>query len=446
MIYSTKQRLLAGGIMATVAVVGFGTFTYASQYQRTGGSGTSSMTCTVLSSDMYYGWTGNTASDIHNLQAFFIADGYMNGSPTGTFDDATLAALQSFQANEGVGQTSYVDPATRARIQQISCSGNNGNGNGNGNGNTTTVLAITGIDASPQVNVGQTGSWTVHTSLVSGSQNVGQLHYSVVWGDEVQYARGFSRTAQSNQSGSSVQNAGSFTHVYTQNGTFNPSFTVTDDYGHTAHVSVTVVVSGSSSTYCPTGYTYQNGSCFPTNTNTGYCANGYTYQNGYCVQTNTNTNTSAYCASNAGHYDRNCGINSNYNPSGNTGSTTYCPTGYTYQNGNCYQTNTNTNNGGYGSNTNCSRGYVYQNGYCVQTNTNTGTTNSDYCSSSAGFYDISCALGLYGNTNTNTVTRGSQGGAPRVTSNTNSTYNMYSSNTYGGYTLPTRGTQGGARR
>jgi PKD repeat protein len=60
--------------------------------------------------------------------------------------------------------------------------------------------------------------------------------YSVDWGEEQNMmARMFSREDM-------VQSSATFTHSYQNEGTYTPKFTVTDEDGHTASVSATVVV------------------------------------------------------------------------------------------------------------------------------------------------------------------------------------------------------------
>jgi peptidoglycan hydrolase-like protein with peptidoglycan-binding domain len=103
-------------------------------------------------------------------------------------------------------------------------------------GNTAQQFSITGIDAPPTLPLGTTGTWTVRATV---SSNSGNLRYSVVWGDEANYAAATSLVApQPTQ----LQTSASFTHAYSRAGNFTPVFTVTDDAGHTASVSSTIVV------------------------------------------------------------------------------------------------------------------------------------------------------------------------------------------------------------
>jgi len=100
-------------------------------------------------------------------------------------------------------------------------------------GTTSGTISIAGVDAPSMLAAGATGIWTVRVNVSSAHPN---LRYSVVWGDE-------------GTAGSSMapwvgppQTSASFTHSYSAAGTYMPTFTVTDDAGHSATVSATVVV------------------------------------------------------------------------------------------------------------------------------------------------------------------------------------------------------------
>lgn len=102
-----------------------------------------------------------------------------------------------------------------------------------GPANTGQPLSIAGIDAPSQLSLATPGTWTVR---VSGAQ--GNLHYSVLWGDEGVYASAVLPPSAPMSVGSSA----TFSHAYYRTGTYTPLFTVSDDYGHTVTTSVTVVV------------------------------------------------------------------------------------------------------------------------------------------------------------------------------------------------------------
>lgn len=98
---------------------------------------------------------------------------------------------------------------------------------------------ISGINGPQALNINQTGTWTVMASSI----NSGNLTYSVNWGDQPVYAYG----VNSNYVYPSQQNA-TFTHTYTQAGTYTPVFTVTNSSGQSVNSSLSVVVSGYNNT------------------------------------------------------------------------------------------------------------------------------------------------------------------------------------------------------
>ena len=97
------------------------------------------------------------------------------------------------------------------------------------------TLSINGIDSPATLPMGVSGTWTVRVTANSAYPN---LRYSVVWGDEI----------MNFQSGmvippaTTVQNTASFTHAYQRTGSYNPTFTVSDDSGRSVTVSTSVVV------------------------------------------------------------------------------------------------------------------------------------------------------------------------------------------------------------
>ena len=95
--------------------------------------------------------------------------------------------------------------------------------------------SITGIDAPSTLPIGSTGTWTVHATLPAGA--TGNLNYTVAWGDQMGAANAFMAPAPM-----SVQSTATFTHTYSQSGTYTPIFTVTDSNGRSATVSASVVV------------------------------------------------------------------------------------------------------------------------------------------------------------------------------------------------------------
>jgi peptidoglycan hydrolase-like protein with peptidoglycan-binding domain len=100
-------------------------------------------------------------------------------------------------------------------------------------GSSSQTLTTTGLDAPSTLSLGQTGSWTVHVANGSGN-----LHYSVVWGDENRTAS----TATIMAPSGSTQNSATFTHSYSICGNYTPVFTVTDDSGASVSISNTLKV------------------------------------------------------------------------------------------------------------------------------------------------------------------------------------------------------------
>ena len=105
---------------------------------------------------------------------------------------------------------------------------------GSGISNTSGTLSITGLDTPSSLTMGQTGTWTVH---VSAGTNVGNLNYSVDWGDNSSAPVGFMEPEAA-----MVSNSSTFTHAYSQSGTYTPVFTVTDSNGDSVTTSNTITV------------------------------------------------------------------------------------------------------------------------------------------------------------------------------------------------------------
>ncbi len=100
-------------------------------------------------------------------------------------------------------------------------------------GGTSAPLSINGIDAPNSLPVGVPGTWTIHVA----SAMTGTLHYSAVWGDEVYMGAGIVAPQAT-----TTQTSATFTHAYTRTGTYNANFTVSDDFGHTATTSATIMI------------------------------------------------------------------------------------------------------------------------------------------------------------------------------------------------------------
>ncbi len=98
---------------------------------------------------------------------------------------------------------------------------------------TTQQFSIAGVDAPSTLTYNNVGTWTIRVNNSGGN-----LRYSVVWGDEYPMSYNASIAAPSQ----TYQSSATFTHSYSQTGTYHPTFTVTDDAGRTATISTSVVV------------------------------------------------------------------------------------------------------------------------------------------------------------------------------------------------------------
>ena len=92
---------------------------------------------------------------------------------------------------------------------------------------------IDGVTGPTKLNVSQLGTWIIRAH----DPENGTLSYSVLWGDE---QPGIIAQASPSRSGIAAQTA-TFTHVYSQSGTYTPRFTVSD-LSQSAQTSLSVVV------------------------------------------------------------------------------------------------------------------------------------------------------------------------------------------------------------
>lgn len=289
------SRLAATSVMPLMAAGGWAGYSYYDQPSQSSQNG-----CIVLTTDTIS--TTSYEPQVANLQQFFIGRGYLRGNPNGYLDQPTEMALSRFQADSGIPVTGRVDSQTRTIIQQVSCPQYQYQGPypdyyPNNQYPNNGQLSIQGVDAPQQLAAGQSGAWSVHV-LGWDQHQGGTLHYSVVWGDENYGAR----SADSYYPAASVEGSGTFTHTYTQPGTYTPVFTVRDDYGHSARVSATTYVG--SGAYPAYGNGYCDGYSRNCSNNT-YTSNTYgTYQ-----PSSYGTNGTYSCTD---YYDRTCYANGRY--------------------------------------------------------------------------------------------------------------------------------------
>lgn len=116
--------------------------------------------------------------------------------------------------------------------------------NADGSSTNTVNFTVTG-GSSQQFSVGNVSSpssiplYTPGTWTINVNNTGGNLHYSVVWGDEVY---GYNASQIMAPAPQNISTTFSVSHTFNRTGTFNPTFTISDDFGHTATVSTSVVV------------------------------------------------------------------------------------------------------------------------------------------------------------------------------------------------------------
>lgn len=114
------KKYIAGALLAVSS------FTFVSAQQADidpiGGTQTQ---CTILSSSnlRLRARDVTTNNEVSLLQGFLQDRGFLTGEPTGFFGNATLAAVKSFQTQNGLSPTGYVGPITKGKIQGLSCGG-----------------------------------------------------------------------------------------------------------------------------------------------------------------------------------------------------------------------------------------------------------------------------------------------------------------------------------
>lgn len=364
------HRVATTAVMPLVAASGFAGYSYYDTPQTYPTQYPSQMVCTTITRDLYFN-SPSSQTDAMALQRFFVSRGYLRGGLTGVMDQPTMIAVQRFQADNGIPVAGYLDTQTRVTIQRMSCT----SGGGYPYQNPVGQLASYAVDAPSSLRVGQSGTWTVRVAGSNPYQGGGQLHYSVVWGDENSGVR----AADSYYPSTSVASSGSFTHVYNRPGTFTPVFTVRDDYGHSTQVSATTYVSPTTVAPIPahgTNYNYCNTSAGLYDRS---CAT--TYQNQYPTHTPYPTNyTQTAPPGCTSYYDRACYVNGTYIGPSYDGSSTYNGPGDT-----CYFFN-----GQWQGNCGASTAYNPYASYNPYTPTYGTNYSLDYQNPGTGSVDYSC--------------------------------------------------------
>lgn len=98
-------------------------------------------------------------------------------------------------------------------------------------------VVITGVSGPQTLKINQEGTWKVSAYDRDG----GDLTYGVIWGDERPVAYPLTDGVSVARA---MQQSATFTHKYSQAGTYTPRFTVTNDAGQTAETSLSVQVGG----------------------------------------------------------------------------------------------------------------------------------------------------------------------------------------------------------
>lgn len=62
-------------------------------------------------------------ADVTALQTYLFQSGFMNHAPTGYFGSLTRSAVIQFQGSYGILQSGFVGPLTRAKLQNVTCTG-----------------------------------------------------------------------------------------------------------------------------------------------------------------------------------------------------------------------------------------------------------------------------------------------------------------------------------
>ncbi len=222
-----KKLIAVSGVFAALAfaVPAFAQYTPTYPYPAL----VPAYTCPTLSYNLYRGLSDyRSQGQVTQLQQFFVGQGYYQ-PVTGYFGGLTYANTVRFQQQYAIYPvTGGVGPLTRAAIARV-CGGIVYSPP------TYGTTSITNISGPNSLSVGQQGTWSITTNAPYGSY----LSTSVRWGDENIYGYSYGASAAN-----SVSQQTSFTHSYSQAGTYTVTFTVTDNNGRTATANTTVVVGG----------------------------------------------------------------------------------------------------------------------------------------------------------------------------------------------------------
>ncbi len=167
-------------------------------------------------SDLSYGQYNNRVMALHNAMGYSVLGAY----PTGYYGNLTYSAWSRWCGQIVVPPIIYPT--------------------------TNLPPTISSFSGPTMLDINQVGTWTVYAN----DPENGQLTYTVTWGDEYKY--GYSLGAISPNTQTFTQST-SFTHQYSQAGTYTVSIVVRDNTGQEARTTITVRVSGSG-TVCTLEY------------------------------------------------------------------------------------------------------------------------------------------------------------------------------------------------
>ena len=163
-----------------------------------------------------------------------------------TYNYMASAAVARFQSKYGISATGFLGPLTRTRMNSIAgCSTSPYN----------NAPVITSISGPTSLSLGQSGTWTVNAY---DPDNNTSMTYSVDWGESTYPTCNYPYTCNAAAVSPSYFQTSTFTHVYSNAGTYNVTFTVRDGTGLTVTKTATVVVGGGT-TASPLAITSPNG-------------------------------------------------------------------------------------------------------------------------------------------------------------------------------------------
>ena len=188
---------------------------------------------------------GMKGNEVKALQQLLKDEGYYFGKIDGKYGKITARAVKDFQDDNDINlNIAEAQPSTPTSTSTSTTT-------------TTTVPSLTpatiiaptptvtpilnrqvpiisGINGPQLLNVNQAGTWSVKAYDKNGEN----LSYSVSWGEEI-----YESSVKSQSSIiMPVQQSATFSHSYSQSGTYTPTFIVTNTGGQTAKTSLSVKV------------------------------------------------------------------------------------------------------------------------------------------------------------------------------------------------------------